>query len=280
MAHELLKVTQKLYGVPHLISESAFENIEKYLNSRNAGMMDFSEAEYTQAEEEDPEVIGGIGVIEIFGPLTYRKTGWEAVCGGASYESIMKAVEDLVEAEVSTIVLSVDSGGGQAYGCFICADEIRKICDEKNIRLIGYVDGLAASAAYGLICVCDEIVSNPYAEVGSIGVLISLLDDSKYMDKEGFKRVFISAGKNKIPYAEDGSFKKPFLDDLQMKVDSLYESFVSHVSKYTGLSTEAVKATEAKTFLAQDALQLGLVNKIMTNSDFIEYVIGLNKEAR
>lgn len=275
MAHKLLKVTQKLYGVPHLISETSFENIHRYLEKRNMGMMDFP-PQMPEVEVET-EVIGGIGIIEIEGPLTYKSTGFEAICGGCSYEDIIEEAEELIEEGVTTLVLNFDSGGGEAYGVFSMSDELRKLCNENNVKLVAYVDGLCASAAYAIACVCDEVITNPYSEVGSIGVLICATDRSKALEMEGIKPVYIYAGDSKIPYADDGSFKPEFLDDLQMKVDSLYESFVGHVSKYTGLSSEAVKATEAKTFLAQDALAIGLVNKIMTNSEFIEYVIELNK---
>lgn len=277
MAHKLLRITQKLHGVPHLISQTSFESISKYLDSRNANLMDFPEANPALVVSEDTEIVGGIGVITLHGPASYRSTGWEAACGGFSYEAMVEACEDLIEDKVSTIVLDIDSGGGEAYNCFTMAAYVRKLCDDNNVKLIAYVDGIAASAAYAIACICDEVVSNPYAEVGSIGVLISLCDKSKYLEKEGLKPVFVSAGKNKIPYEDDGSFKQDFLDDLQGKVDTLYEAFVKHVSYYTGLTSEAVKATEAKTFLAQDALALGLVNKIMTNSEFIDYVIELNK---
>lgn len=277
MAHKLLKVTQKLYGVPHLISQTTFESIAGYLDSRNIGLMNFPEDSPEMVVEEEAEVIGGIGIIKIQGPTTYRKTGMEALCGGCSYEDLIDQAEDLIEDKVTTIVLDIDSGGGQAYGVFLAAKTIRKLCDDNNVQLIGYVDGICASAAYALGCVCDELIANPYSEVGSIGVLIAMTDKSKYLEKEGLKPVFVFAGENKIPYEDDGSFKPDFISDLQSKVDSLYESFVEHVSEYTGLPTGAVKATEAKTYLAKEALEIGLVNKIMSNTEFIDYVVGINR---
>ncbi len=137
------------------------------------------------------------------------------------------------------------------------------------------VDGTCASAAYAMACVCDELVGNPYCEVGSIGVLIALQDKSKMMADVGIKPVFVSAGKEKIPFAEDGSFRPEFLADLQTKVDKLYQAFAEHVSTNTGLTVKEVKSTEAKCFMAEDALKLGLINKIMSNSDFVEYVAKL-----
>ena len=279
MAHSLFKLTQKVMGVPHLINKQSFSSITSYLNLRNAQSMKLIPSPMAEDESSEPEEpddlddINGVGIINISGPLTNKPTGWEAECGGCSYESIMEQCEELIEAGATSIVMVMDSGGGEAYGAFSAADNIREQCDRAGIPLYAYVDGCAASAAYSIACVADEIVCNPYADVGSIGVLVCLEDSSEQDKMNGIKYVYVTAGKEKIPYAEDGSFRPEFIDDLQYKVDFLYEAFCSHVANYTGLSVDAVKNTEAKTFIANDALKLGLINKIMTNEEFVDYIL-------
>ena len=275
MSHKLFRLTQKLYGVPHLINKQSFSSITNYLSQRNAGAMVFPTVQSEAVEEvpKDLSSVNGVGVIEISGALTAKPTGMEAMCGGCSYEGIVEELDELLEAGCKTVIMCVDSGGGEAYSAFESANEIRSKCNQAGASLLTYVDGCAASAAYALSCVADVVVCNPYAEVGSIGVLIALMDESKAMEKEGVKPVFISAGSEKIPYAEDGSFRPEFLADLQSKVDFLYQAFAEHVSMHTGLSVEDIKATEARTFMAKDALQMGLVNKVMTKSEFLEYVV-------
>lgn len=274
-AHALHKLTESLYGKPLLVNKQTFDSVTSYLNMRNAGMMLPMAPEQDEPTEapDDLDDINGIGVIEVVGPLTYKSTGWEAFCGGCSYESILEQADSLLDAGATTIILNIDSGGGEAYGVFLASHELRKMCDEYGAQLIAYVDGTCASAAYALACVCDEVVANPYAEVGSIGVLICLTDQSKALEDAGIRPVFISAGSQKIPYAEDMTFRPEFLADLQYKVDTLYEAFAEHVTSFTGLSVEDIKATEAKTYMAKDALAKGLVNKIMSNSEFVDYIV-------
>lgn len=270
--HQLLRLTASLYGKPHLISKEGFESISQYLRARNEGLISFDHTETDVKRADEIKAVGSIGVIDIMGPLTYRSSGWEALCGGMSYEMLVEETRELLDAGCKTIVMNIDSGGGEAYGAFEAADEVRAMADEAGAKLYSYIDGTAASAAYAIACVSDEVISNPYGRAGSIGVLIALYNDSEHLKQEGYERIFITDGEQKVPFAKDGSFREEFLEGLQESVTNLGDSFRAHVSKYTGLSTEALKDTQARVFDAEQALSLGLVNKIMTRNEFVSYV--------
>lgn len=270
--HQLLRLTSSLYGKPHLISKEGFESVTQYLHARNKGLISFDSEETDVIRAEELSTAGKIGVIDIMGPLTYRSTGWEAMCGGMSYEMLVEKTTALLDAGCTSIVMNIDSGGGQAYGAFESANEVRALADAAGAKLYAYVDGMAASAAYAIACVADEVVCNPYGSAGSIGVLVALYNDSKALEQEGVERIFVTDGEQKVPFAADGSFKQEFLDDLQSSVSKLGDSFRAHVAQHTGLSTEDLKNTQAKVFDAEEALKLGLVNKIMTRNEFASYV--------
>lgn len=269
--HTLHRLLGSLYNRPHLISREGFQVITNYLNARNEGLMTFDEKEAKNVETTF-DASSGIGVITVRGPLTYRTSGWEALCGGFSYEMLVQQASEMIEAGVSTIVIDADSGGGEAYGCFESTDELRQMCDDSGVKLYGYIDGHACSAMYGIICACDEVCINPYGEAGSIGVLIALYNDSKRLEQAGVERVFITDGQSKVPFDADGEFREEFLEDLQARVSELGDAFRAHVSKYTGLSVATLKDTQAKVYSAKEALSLGLVNKIMTRSEFVSYI--------
>lgn len=277
MAHELTRLRSKLFDTPLLVDSKSFESILNYVDKRCEGN------ETVVSKEADSEFSmystlhyaeSNLGVIHISGPLTNKSTGWEALCGGTSYESIKEDFEALIEAGVKTVAFMAESGGGEAYGMMDTGNYLRKLADENGVKIISYVDGLAASACYGLIAISDEIISNKSSEIGSVGVLIRLLNDSKALEMKGYERSFISAGTEKIPYSEDGSFRKEFLDDLQYKVDALYKDFTEYVAEHRNLSVEAVRNTQANTFLADDAVALGLADKVMTQEDFYSYLSG------
>lgn len=276
MAHELARLRSKLFDTPLLVETKSFESILNYLDKRCEGTVEVNKE---AAEEYSMHSTlyykdSGLGVININGPLTNKSTGWEAFCGGTSYESIKEDFEALLEEGAKTIAFIVESGGGEAYGMMDTGNYLRRLADENGVKIVSYIDGLSASAAYGLTAISDEIISNKSSEIGSIGVLIRLMNDSKALEKEGYERTFITAGDEKIPFAADGSFRKEFIDDLQYKVDTLYQEFVEYVAEHRNISIEAVRNTQAKTFLAGDAVRLGLADKLMTQEEFYSYLSG------
>lgn len=276
MAHSLLRLKEKICNTPHLMHPASFETVLQYLNSRNSEDFKMESDEEFSREDNGRYSFNsdiGVAVMNIDGPLSYKPVtimGFD--CGGASYQQIKEDFTYLVDSGAKTIAFSVSSGGGEAFQMMPTANYMRKLATENDVRLITYVDGLSASAAYGLSVIADELIMAPSSEVGSVGVLVRLMNDSKALEKEGYERTFISAGDEKIPYDADGSFRKEFLEDIQGKVDTLYEEFTGFVAEHRNLPVEAVRSTQAKTFLPKEALSLGLADSVMTLEEFYTHL--------
>lgn len=277
MAHELYRLKEKLCNTPHLMDAASFESVMEYLNSRNVENIKLDSGLSKGNDEENSRYCYnkdiGVAVLNIDGPLSYKPVtimGFD--CGGASYQQLKEDFTYLVEDGAKTIAFSVSSGGGEAYQMMPTASYMRQLATERGVNLLAFVDGLSASAAYGLSVIADEIIMAPGSEVGSVGVLVRLMNDSKALEKEGYERTFISAGDEKIPFSADGSFRKEFLEDIQSKVDILYSEFTGFVAEHRNLSVEAVRSTQAKTFLPERALELGLADKVMTLEGFYSYL--------
>ena len=273
MAHSLVRIKEKLVNTPHLIDRSSFNSIMSYVNSRIEGNVDVTPSPEAASNYDRPNYIKDTktGVMHVSGPLTNKTTGWEALCGGTSYQMLKDQMEYFVAQGAKTVVMMADSGGGEAHGMMDSANYMRKLADENDIKIIAYVDGMAASACYGLVCMADEIVMSSDSMVGSIGVLIQLMNNSKQLEKAGIERTFITAGKDKVPFAADGTFTESFIERLQAQVDTLYEGFTSHVAQHRDMDIQAVKDTEANVFLSEDALKLGLADSVMTLEEFYDY---------
>lgn len=278
MSHSLIRIRSSLQNQPHLIEPESFNSIMEYVNSRIKGDVEITKKEMASWDDVDGDFSSRYfdetktGFMSIDGPLTYKTSGWEAFCGGTSYEILKDQMSYFVDKGAKTVAMIVDSGGGEAHGMMDSANYMRKLADENGIKIIAYVDGISASAAYGISCIADEIIMSADSQVGSIGVLIQLMNNSKMLEKAGIERTFITAGKDKVPFAEDGSFTEAFKEKLQNQVDELYEGFTSHVAVHRKMSVDAVKNTEANVFMSKDALTLGLADQIMTPENFHEYL--------
>lgn len=271
---KLLRLTHKIHNTPHLMAHGQFSEVLEYLRLRNEGIVELAVA---GGRERDARSLAynpdtRIGLLSIEGPLTYLE--YEPMCGAepTSYQKLESEAAAMLKAGATRLVFDVDSGGGEAYSMMETARNIRRMADEHGAKIYAYVDGMSASAAYGLSAIADEIIANPMAEVGSIGVVVSLANYSEAEKKFGLERTFIFAGDSKVPYDADGKFTEAFLADIQAKVDDLYVSFVSHVAEMRGISEEAVRETQAKVFSANKALELGLIDKVMTRLEFNDYL--------
>ena len=298
MAHSVERFSAaNVYNKPHLIQLQDLKSICGYIEKRSDSFAwrESLEASAMEANKQavenktmmfgdcsDPAedkfytVENGVAFIDIQGTLTYKPTMFSMLCGGCSYVQLQDAAKEIAEdISISHVVLNVGSGGGSAYSCFQTAKYMSDTLKDANKKIITYVDGMMASAAYALGCIADEVIVNPDAQVGSIGVVIALHDEHIKEQMEGEKTIYITAGESKVPFAEDGSFKKEFLDDLQKDVDYTYGKFTAHVAAMRNISEESVIATQAKVYKSPDAIKLGLADKEMTTFEFEDYLSSL-----
>lgn len=217
------------------------------------------------SERDLIESEGGIAVIEISGPLVSRPSGW---CSPLSYSEIAAAFAGaLADGNVVAIVLRIDSGGGEASGCFDLADMIHAARGQKPLTAV--IDDRACSAAYAIASACDEIVLSRTACVGSVGVVAYHEDRSGADRMAGVVIEYVYAGAHKI----DGNPHGPLTDQaraaVQAEVGRLYEMFVETVARNRGLSVEAVQATEASVYFGADAVAAGLADRVGTLADVL-----------
>ena len=292
-AHQLLRLKSEVFNKPQLMHLTEFNDIVDYLN--NGRSLESIQTNMFLDNEDDEQPQGkypsfvtmnedtSTAVIDFSGTLTYKPMFDMATCGmGLSYQTLKSVFTDLVlEDGIKNISMIVNSGGGQAHGCFDSANFVKELLQDNGASLTAYVDGGAFSAAYAWIAIADEIVMSKDSEVGSIGVVIQLMNNSKALEKEGYERSFVYSGDAKIAFDESGAFSKEFIASLQESCDEQYEEFINHVSLHRNIDKELVRGTQANTFNSKDALTLGLADKVMTYEQFMDYLASKspNKEA-
>lgn len=189
-------------------------------------------------------------------PYQFRSwaTGYEYIA-----EAIKRGVSDN---NVKGIALVIDSPGGMVAGNFELVDFIYSQRSEKPIR--AFANDSAYSAAYSIASAAEEISVTKSGGVGSIGVLTMHVSYEKMLDNEGIEVTFIYAGKHKVEGNSYQKLSESARERTQARIDKLYNIFTSTVSRNRGIKDSEVKATEALTYDAEEAISIGLADSVGT----------------
>lgn len=259
------ELAERLYGKPHLATPSLLKTASYLLENQLIQV----KPQNIEKRKDDVTIVNGVGYVDVKGTLVDEESWLDADCGITSYERLAGEFEYLiVQQGIKDIVMVVNSGGGEAYGAFEVSSYVRDLADQYGTKITAYVDKIAASGGYVWASVAHEIIANDMSEVGSIGVVVQLYNDSEHLKQNGIDRVFVYAGDEKIPFNPDGTFTEEFISNIQDGVNTTYDTFVKHVAKYRNLSTDQIKATQARVFSAKDSLQLGLIDRIESRPSF------------
>ncbi|MEI6542126.1 MAG: S49 family peptidase [Methylococcales bacterium] len=208
------------------------------------------------------EVVGGIALIEISGTLVQKLGSLNPYSGMTGYDGIRQnIIMALQDKDVRAICLMIDSPGGEVAGCFDLADMIYAARGNKPIWSI--LDENAYSAAYAIASATDKIIVPRTGGVGSIGVITCHVDWSKAIAQAGLVVTFIAYGDQKT----DGRPELPLLPEAEARyqadINTMGELFVATVARNRNLSTKAVKATQAGTFLGALGVEAGLADAVL-----------------
>ncbi|WP_264711341.1 S49 family peptidase [Wolbachia endosymbiont (group B) of Aporia crataegi] len=210
----------------------------------------------------------GIAIIRIYGVLTKKTEAFDHILDMTSYENIHEEIESALEDKsIETILLDIDSPGGEVNGVFDLADFIYSARGKKRIIAIANDD--AYSAAYAIASSAEKIFLTRTSGVGSIGVIASHIDQSRFDEKQGIKYTTIFAGSRKNDLNPHEPMTSESLGSLQKEVDRLYEMFVQLIARNRGLSMEKIRSTEAGLYFGEKAVEIGLADGVTTFFEFI-----------
>lgn len=266
----------RLFDVPLLIHPAKLDAIVYGLSQRLGVSYPEPQAYLpitARKEGESYRVQNGVALIDVFGILAHRGGGMNPDSSPIlSYETISDQLHlALADPSVQQIALQLDSPGGEVSGAFQLAEQIVQGRSIKPIHALA--NDLAASAAYLIGSAATTLTVSPTGQVGSIGVVMRHVDVSQAMEKDGVKVTFIHAGAHKV----DGNPYQPLPESvktrLQAEVDHYYNLFVNSVAHQRQLDPIAVRATEARMFVAHEAMQRGLVDRIAQPHDWLQQLM-------
>jgi protease-4 len=178
---------------------------------------------------------------------------------------------------VKGVIVHVNSPGGTISASDQVYQEIRKYRRDKGKPVIAFMQSTAASGGYYASVACDEIIAEPTAITGSIGVLMGHFVFGELLEnKLGILPVFLTMGEKKD---WPSSFRPPSDQELQYLRDRLlkpaYDRFVEVVQEGRAkvLSADQVKAlADGSIYVAPQAMDVGLIDKVGYLDDAIDLV--------
>jgi protease-4 len=186
--------------------------------------------------------------------------------------------------QIKALILKIDSPGGSVTASDILYHEIKAYQTRSGVKVIALFMGLAASGGYYVALPADRIVAHPTSLTGSIGVIFIRPQIEGLMDKIGVAVVVNKSGVNKdmgSPFRARTAEEDALIQDL---TDQLAQRFIKLVVNHRQI-TPAVQQEirTARVFLADRALELGLVDEIGYTSDALaaaRLAAGLGDDAR
>jgi len=225
-------------------------------------------------EDKEPEsyayqAIGSVAVLPINGVLGKHVGALAKSSGATDIADIEDALDKaMTSLEIKGILLDVNSPGGTTIGIPELARKISMASMEKPV--VAYTDGLMASAAYWLASGADAILASQSAQVGSIGVYMAWMDDSRALEMQGYRAELIKRGKFKGMGVSGTSLSDDARALLQNSVDQVYGWFAGHVKLFREDILQ--EAMEGQTFFAADAKEQDLIDAIGAREDAIRQI--------
>jgi len=173
------------------------------------------------------------------------------------------------------VVVRLESPGGMVHGYGLAAAQLVRLRD-AGFHLTICVDKVAASGGYMMACIANEIISAPFAVVGSIGVVAQVPNFNRLLKEHNVDFELYTAGQYKRTVTMFGENtpegKAKFEEELQ-QTHILFKHFVEKYRPQLNVD--------------KDALDLNLVDKLQTSDEYLlallpqhdVYVINTRKKA-
>jgi protease-4 len=215
-----------------------------------------------------------IAVIYAFGDVQMGNDG----DGTVSAERIAKALYDArTDSSIKAIVFRINSPGGDALAADIIWREVELA--EKTKPVVASMGDLAASGGYYIACPADTIVASPNTITGSIGVFGLMITGKEFLNKKlGITTDVVKTNE----HSDLGSFSRPLdkteLAIVQLRIEKVYNTFITHVANGRGLTKEKVdEIAQGRVWTGIDAKELGLVDVMGGLNDAIRIAAQMAK---
>ncbi|MEZ4195495.1 MAG: signal peptide peptidase SppA [Candidatus Paceibacterota bacterium] len=188
---------------------------------------------------------------------------------GQVRDFVTQAENDLF---IKAILLDINSPGGTP----VSSEQIAEYISQSELPSVGLIGDVGASGAYLIAASTDSIVASPMSDVGSIGVTMSYVENSKQNEEEGLTFVELSSGK----FKDAGSPEKPLSDEerelFEKDLQIVHDEFVKKIAEYRHKSVEEIEQlADGSAMPGVKALEAGLVDHLGNRETAREVLSGI-----
>lgn len=205
-------------------------------------------------------------IINVFDSLVAKGGAGES--GFTSYEGIKSSTLRAIEDGATKVGFYIDSPGGEVSGLFALTDFINKVPSVYGVETFAFTDGSMTSAAYAIGSATQKVYATESSTIGSIGVIMSLVDVTKADEKAGYSYTILRSKEDKALYNPHETTSSAVIDKYTAMLQELDAMFNNEVAKNRpNLSLDSINSMKADAFLGNKALELGLIDGIVTSMD-------------
>lgn len=214
-----------------------------------------------------------VAIMQIGGPLFKSENLFTRILGFVHYEEIAGVLNDVLnDSSIDTLVLAMDTPGGQTAGLSELSEKLDAFASQK--RLIVQVEGLLASAGYYIAAHAHKIYAKRMDLVGSIGVRMMVYDFSEMFAKEGIRAIPIDTGQYKSAGARGTEVTEAQQAEFQRIVDHYFDDFLTSVAHGRRMDRKDLALlADGRIFFATEAVIDGLIDGVqgleLTLSDYV-----------
>ncbi|TWG63092.1 S49 family peptidase [Aminobacter sp. J44] len=214
-----------------------------------------------------------IPVIRLQGPIMPGGNQFRPTLSLATTAGLIEKAFAIKEAPA--VAISLNSPGGSPVQSRLIFKRIRDLAEEKNKRVLVFVEDVAASGGYMIALAGDEIIADPSSIVGSIGVVSAGFGFQELLKKIGVERRVHTAGQNKAildPFQPEKPEDIERLKQLQLEI---HETFIDMVKERRGAKlADHPDLFTGMFWTAKKGLELGLIDGLGDMRSFIKQRYG------
>lgn len=220
-------------------------------------------------------VVEGVAVLGVNGALVHRsKLDMADSTFLLGYNDMAADLEDaMAQADVHAVLSVYDTPGGEVQGAFEYAQRVFGFRGKKPMYSIA--DGMAASAGYLGASGADQVAVTNTGYAGSIGVVMRHVDFSRLLANDGVTVTQLFEGAHKVDGNPYEALPEAVRADFQAELKNLYDMFVNAVAQQRGMEQKAVRNTQARTYLGEAAVAVGLADRVATTDALITELAAL-----